>query len=61
MKVALDAVMGSQTPDELSTRHKVQAAMISNWKKTLTNRAGQLFDTSRGRADKTDEELTARL
>jgi putative transposase len=46
---------------ELSTRHEVHAAMISTWKKTLTDRAEELFDNARGRPNKSDEELTARL
>ena len=60
-KVALEAVSGSQTLSELSTRHEVHAAMISSWKKTLTDRAEELFDSSRGRPGGPDEELTARL
>jgi transposase-like protein len=60
-KVALDAVSGSETLAELSTRHEVHAAMISTWKKTLTDRAEELFDNARGRGSKSDEELTARL
>lgn len=60
-KVALDAVSGSETLAELSTRHEVHAAMISTWKKTLTDRAEELFDNVRGRGSKSDEELTARL
>lgn len=60
-KVALEAVSGSQTLSELSTRHEVHAAMISSWKKTLTDRVEELFDSSRGRPGGSDEELTARL
>jgi transposase-like protein len=60
-KVAMEALMGAQTLSELSTKHEVHAAMISTWKKTLTDRAEELFDTQRGRHGGTDEELTARL
>ena len=60
-RIALEAVTLGQTLAELSTRHEVNAAMTSNWNKTLTDRADELFDTSPGHVAKTDEELTARL
>jgi transposase len=60
-KVAMEALMGAQTLSELSTKHEVHSAMISTWKKTLADRAEELFDTQRGRPGGTDEDLTARL
>jgi len=35
--------------------------MICTWKKTLTDRAEELFEAPRGRPGKSDEALTARL
>jgi hypothetical protein len=35
--------------------------MISAWKKTLTERAEELFETQRGRPGQSDDELKARL
>jgi transposase-like protein len=60
-KVALEAVEGGQTLAELSTKHEVHAAMISTWKKTLTDRAEEIFDTQRGRPGASGADLTARL
>lgn len=60
-KVAIEAVEGGKTLSELSTKHEVQAAMISAWKKTLTERAEELFETQRGRPGQSDDELKARL
>ncbi len=60
-KVALEAVNGSQTLAELSTKHEVHAAMVSTWKKTLADRAEELFETRRGRKSAEDSELTDRL
>lgn len=60
-KVAIEAVEGGKTLSELSTKHEVHAAMISTWKKTLTDRAEELFETKRGRPGESEEELTARL
>ena len=36
-KVALEAVSGSQTLAEFSTKHEVHPAKVSTWKKTLTD------------------------
>lgn len=60
-KVAIEAVEGGKTLSELSTKHEVHAAMISTWKKTLTDRAEELFEIKRGRPGQAEEELTARL
>jgi transposase-like protein len=60
-KVALEAVKENQTMSELSTKHEVHANMISAWKKTLTERAEELFDNKRGRKGEEDTELTDRL
>ncbi len=60
-KVAIEAVEGGKTLSELSNKHEVHAAMISTWKKTLTDRAEELFETKRGRPGESEEELTARL
>jgi putative transposase len=60
-KVALEAVKESQTMSELSTKHEVHANLISAWKKTLTERAEELFDNKRGRLGGQDGELVDRL
>jgi putative transposase len=60
-KVALEAVKENQTMSELSTKHEVHANMISAWKKTLTDRAEELFDNKRGRKSEEDTKLTNRL
>jgi putative transposase len=60
-KVALEAVKENQTMSELSTKHEVHANMISAWKKTLTERAEELFDNKRGRKGEEGTELTDRL
>lgn len=60
-KVALEAVKENQTMSELSTKHEVHANMVSAWKKTLTERAAELFDNKRGRKGEEDTELIDRL
>lgn len=60
-KVALEALEGGHTLAELSTRHEVHSAMISNWKRYLMDHAEELFDVPRGRKAEQEEDLTARL
>jgi transposase len=60
-KVALEAIEGGQTLAELSTKHEVHAAMISAWKKLLTDRAEEIFDAQRGRPGASESDLTSRL
>ena len=60
-KVALEALEGGHTLAELSTRHEVHSAMISNWKRHLLEHADELFEAARGRKADQEEDLTARL
>ncbi|TAK41013.1 MAG: IS3 family transposase [Saprospiraceae bacterium] len=60
-RIALEAVKENQTMSELSTKHEVHANMIGAWKKTLTDRAEELFDNKRGRKSEEDTKLTNRL
>jgi transposase len=60
-KVALESIEGGQTLAELSTKHEVHSAMISTWKKLLTDRAEEIFDAQRGRPSASDVDLTSRL
>jgi transposase-like protein len=60
-KIAIEAIKESQTMAELSTKHEIHATMISTWKKTLNDRAEELFNTKRGRPGLDDGELVDRL
>jgi transposase-like protein len=60
-KVALEALQGNETLSELSTKHEVHPAMVSTWKKTLSDRAEELFETQRGRKTVEDSEMLDRL
>ena len=46
-EVALRACREDKTVSELSSEYGVSGAQISRWKKTLTDRASELFDSSR--------------
>lgn len=47
-KVALAAVRGDKTMNELSQEYKVHATQIALWKKELLDNASSLFEKKRG-------------
>lgn len=61
-KVALEAVKEAQTLSELSAKHGVHANQVSKWKKTLNERAEEIFaQGSASRSDVVDGALVDRL
>ena len=46
-KVALDAVKGNKTVNEIAKEHGVHPTQVSLWKKALLENVGQLFDVKR--------------
>ncbi len=50
-KIALAAVRGEKTVNELAADHQVHPVQISNWKKQLQDQAAELFADKRVRAD----------
>ncbi|WP_428839016.1 IS3 family transposase [Methylovulum psychrotolerans] len=47
-KVALEAVKGTKTANEIAQEHGVHPTQVGLWKKALLENAGQLFETKRG-------------
>ena len=47
-KVALEAVRGVKTINEIAQLHGVHPVMVSQWKKEMLDQAGTLFETKRG-------------
>ena len=64
-KVALDALRGDKTIHEISSRYKVHANQVSNWKRQALDGLGTIFSTSSDklRADREHEvhELHAKI
>ena len=64
-KVALDALRGDKTIQEISSRYKVHPNQVSNWKRQALDGLGTIFSTSSGkaRADREQEvhELHAKI
>ena len=46
-KVALDAVKGNKTVNEIAQEYGVHPTQVGLWKKALLENAGQLFDVKR--------------
>ena len=47
-KVALAAVKGNKTVNEIAQEYSVHPTQVGLWKKALVENAGQLFDVKRG-------------
>lgn len=60
-KVALEAIRGVHTLNELASRHKVHATQIAQWKKQLLDNAALCFERGRSGGVVDPEALTAPL
>jgi transposase-like protein len=60
-KVALEAVKGVKTMNELSSEYGVHPVLIGQWKKILLSRAGEIFIRGGSGKTKTEDEVTAPL
>lgn len=59
-KVALEAIKGQKTANEIASEYGVQPTQIAQWKKQVLGELPQLF-ASAGTREKTDEERIAAL
>lgn len=60
-KVALAALRGDKTVNELAAQFEVHPTQITTWKKQLLESAKDFFADRRGQRRQDEEELTARL
>ncbi len=60
-KVALAAIRGDKTVNELASDYGVHPVQISQWKKVLQEEAPGIFSSRRGRQQKDEEDLKAAL
>ena len=60
-KVALEAIKGGRTVNELAAQYEVHPTQIAQWKKQVLEELPSLFSARREKAQKADEELRARL
>jgi putative transposase len=55
-KLALEAIKGQRTIQELATAHGVHPNQITTWKKQLLSAAEDMFSGVRERREQTDEQ-----
>ena len=60
-KIALEAIKGQQTIQEIASHCEVHPTMVMNWKKQLLNAAVEAFSSGKVHAAEDDEQLKAEL
>jgi transposase len=60
-RVALEALKGMDTVNQIAAKYEVHPVQVSNWKKELLEGAGSLFERKNARADKDQEQQIERL
>ena len=60
-KVALAALRGDMTLNEVAAKYEVHANQVSNWKKQLLEASKDFFSDGRVHRKQDEEELVARL
>ena len=60
-KIALAAIKGQQTVNEIASDFGVHPTQVSQWKKQLLDEASQVFASARDRQAEDTETLVARL
>ena len=60
-RVALAAIRGEKTINELATAYGVHPVQITQWKRTLQEEAPRMLSNRRGRQEKEEEALKASL
>ena len=51
-KIALEAIRGDKTVNEIATEYEVHPNQVSKWKVQLLERLPEIFSTDKGRKDK---------
>ena len=60
-KVAIEAIKGQKTLNELASLYGVHSNQIVRWKKQATDEMAALFSGSTARKDRAEEEIRLRL
>lgn len=60
-KVALEAIKGQRTANEIASDYGIHPAQIAQWKKQLLDQLPEIFSDKRAKQDTDQEQLEARL
>lgn len=60
-KVALEAIKGQKTTNEIAAEYGVHPSQIAQWKKQALDELPQIFSSGRNDQKRSEEELTATL
>jgi transposase-like protein len=60
-KVALEAIKGQKTANEIAAEYGVHPTQIAQWKKQVLDELPQVFSQRREKGEKAEEELRAAL
>jgi len=55
-KIALEAIKGAMTANEIGAKHEVHPVQISQWKKELLENMGSIFEGKRPKKPTEDDE-----
>jgi transposase-like protein len=60
-KIAVEAVKGQRTMQEIAAHYSVHPSQVTQWKKQLLEGAGDIFSNGRERDIEADDQLKAEL
>ena len=60
-KVALEAIKGQQTVNEIASRYGIHPNLVTNWKMLALDQLPDLFSDRRSRDTRDEEDLKAQL
>jgi transposase-like protein len=60
-KVALEAIKGQRTINEIASAFEVHPNQVTQWKKQAVTQISEIFSNGRARADAAEEELRNQL
>ena len=60
-KVALEAIKGQRTINEIASAYEVHPNQVTQWKKQAVSQLSEIFSNGRARADAAEEDLRNQL
>jgi transposase-like protein len=60
-KIALEAIKGQRTIQEIASHYELHPNQVTHWKKELLERAAEIFSSGKTQEGQADEELKAEL